>query len=175
VDEVPFASHLPFLVEPDAGSNGYLWGHMARANPHWPTLAGEVLVIFPGPHAYISPAWYEEDNTVPTWNYIAVHVYGKITLTHAPDELRKIVEDSVHYYESNRPKPWVLDSSADYVSKMLKGIVGFKIEITHLEGKWKLNQNHSAARQRRVANALKQLSDQASQEIANLMAERLTP
>ncbi len=169
----PFASHLPFLVARDEGKNGYLWGHLAKANSQWQDLAGEVLVVFSGPHAYISPAWYQEDHTVPTWNYVAVHVYGNITVSHEPDELLKIVQDSVQFYESNYPEPWRLDSSAEYVHKMVKGIVGFKIEITRLEGKWKLNQNHSLTRQERVVNALKQADDQNSQEIATLMENNL--
>lgn len=170
----PFASHLPFLIERDEGANGCLWGHLAKANSQWQDLTGQVLVVFPGPHAYISPAWYEEDHTVPTWNYVAVHVYGNITITHEPNELLKIVQDSVQFYESARSRPWGLDSTAEYVHKMVKGIVGIKIEITDLEGKWKLNQNHSTARQTKVAQALEQLPDQNSQEIAQLMAERLT-
>lgn len=169
----PFATHLPFLVERGTESPGWLWGHLAKANPHWHDLAGEVLVVFPGPHAYISPAWYEEENVVPTWNYLAVHVYGQISLVQEDERLLKIVEDSVKFYEAARPAPWALDTSTDYTRKMLKGIVGFKIEITRLEGKWKLNQNHSAARQERVVNALKQAPDQNSQEIAALMEDNL--
>jgi transcriptional regulator len=168
-----FATHLPFLVEQSAESNGRLWGHLARANPHWHDLEGEVLVVFPGPHAYISPAWYEEENVVPTWNYVAVHVYGQLSLTHDNEQLLKIVEDSVKFYEAARPAPWTLDTAQEYIHKLLKGIVGFKIEITRLEGKWKLNQNHSMARQERVVNALRQSLDQNSREIAQLMAENL--
>ncbi|MBE7551144.1 MAG: FMN-binding negative transcriptional regulator [Anaerolineales bacterium] len=169
----PFATHLPFLVERSTESPGWLWGHLARANPHWHDLAGEVLIVFPGPHAYISPAWYEEENVVPTWNYLAVHVYGQLSLVQEDERLLKIVGDSVKFYEAARPAPWALDASANYIHKMLKGIVGFKIEITRLEGKWKLNQNHSTARQERVVNALKQLPDQNSQEIAALMEDNL--
>ena len=168
-----FATHLPFLVEQSAESNGRLWGHLARANPHWRDLEGEVLVVFPGPHAYISPAWYEEENVVPTWNYVAVHVYGQLSLMHDNEQLLKIVEDSAKFYEAARLAPWTLDTAQEYIHKLLKGIVGFKIEITRLEGKWKLNQNHSVARQERVVNALRQSLDQNSREIAQLMAENL--
>jgi transcriptional regulator len=168
-----FATHLPFLVEQSAESNGRLWGHLARANPHWHDLEGEVLIVFPGPHAYISPAWYEEENVVPTWNYVAVHVYGQLSLMHDNEQLLKIVEDSAKFYEAARLAPWTLDTAQEYIHKLLKGIVGFKIEITRLEGKWKLNQNHSVARQERVVNALRQSLDQNSREIAQLMAENL--
>ncbi len=169
----PYATHLPFLVEREAGSNGWLWGHMAKANPHWQDLEGEVLVVFPGPHAYISPAWYEEEKVVPTWNYVAVHVYGQISLIHEDEQLLKIVHNSVKFYEAGRLAPWTLDTSSEYVHKLLKGIVGFKIEITRLEGKWKLSQNHSLTRQEKVVNALRQSSDQNAREIAELMAENL--
>jgi transcriptional regulator len=169
----PYATHLPFLVERAAEPNGRLWGHLAKANPHWHELAGEVLVVFPGPHAYISPAWYEAEKVVPTWNYVAVHVYGQITLTHDEEQLLQIVRDSVAFYEAGRPEPWQLDGSTEYIHKMLKGIVGFKIEITRLEGKWKLNQNHAVTRQAKVATALSRSSDQNEQAIASLMAGNL--
>ncbi len=169
----PFATHLPFLLERSSESTGWLWGHMARANPHWHDLEGEILVVFPGPHAYISPAWYEEDQTVPTWNYVAVHVYGQISLIDDNEQLLKIVAESAKFYEAARPAPWTLDTAQEYIHKLLKGIVGFKIEITRLEGKWKLNQNHSSIRQEKVVNALRQLPGQNSQEIAQLMAGNL--
>jgi transcriptional regulator len=169
----PFATHLPFLLERDSQSIGWLWGHMARANPHWRDIEGEVLVVFPGPHAYISPAWYKEDSTVPTWNYVAVHIYGQISLIDNNERLLKLVEDTVKFYEAARSAPWTLDTAQEYAHKLLKGIVGFKIEITRLEGKWKLNQNHSSIRQEKVMNALKQSSDQNEREIAYLMEGNL--
>lgn len=172
-DGQPFATHLPFLLERGGESNGRLWGHFAKANPHWHDSAGEVLVVFPGPHAYISPAWYEEENVVPTWNYVAVHVYGQITLVQEDEPLLRIVEDAVKFFEGAGPTAWTLDTSADFTHKMLKGIVGFKIEISRVEGKWKLNQNHSVARQERVATALKGMADQNSQEIVTLMEDNL--
>ncbi|GAB4440865.1 MAG: FMN-binding negative transcriptional regulator [Anaerolineae bacterium] len=172
-NDQPFATHLPFLLERSAEGPGWLWGHLAKANPHWHNLEGEVLVVFPGPHAYISPAWYEEKNVVPTWNYVAVHIYGHLSLTHEPAQLLKIVEDSVSFYEAPRPNRWSLDDSREHIQKLLKGIVGFKIEITRLEGKWKLSQNHPVARQEKVVKALRQRPDQNSLEIAGLMAENL--
>lgn len=168
-----FATHVPFLVQQEAGSNGWLRGHMAKANPHWRELEGEVLVVFPGPHVYISPAWYEEEKVVPTWNYLAVHVYGQISVIHDEECLLQIVRDTVSFYEADRPAPWRLDTSSEYVHKMLKGIVGFKIEITRLEGKWKLSQNHPVTRQEKVVKALRQLPGQNSGEIADLMEGNL--
>jgi len=169
-----FATHVPFLVQREAESNSWLLGHMARANPHWRELEGEVLVVFPGPHAYVSPAWYEEENVVPTWNYLAVHVYGQISLIQDEEQLLQIVHDTVSFYEAARPAPWTLDTSTEYIHKMLKGIVGFKIEITRLEGKWKLSQNHPVARQEKVVKALRQSPTQHSGEIADLMENNLS-
>lgn len=169
----PFATHVPFLLERSAESPGWLWGHLAKANPQWHDLAGEVLVVFPGSHTYISPAWYEDNNVVPTWNYLAVHAYGRLSLVTEPAQLLKIVEDAVNFYEAPRPNPWSLDGSHEYAQKILKGIIGFKIEITGLEGKWKLSQNHPVVRQEKVVKALKQQLDPDSVEIAGLMAENL--
>ena len=84
----PFATHLPFLLERDAGPHGCLVGHVARANPQWHGLDGQtVLAVFSGPHAYVSPTWYEAENVVPTWNYVAVHAYGPCRLVEDPDRL----------------------------------------------------------------------------------------
>jgi transcriptional regulator len=100
-------------------------------------------------------------------------ISSKPTATHDDEQLLKIVQDSVKFFESGRPAPWELDSVAEYVHKMLKGVVGFNIEITRLEGKWKLSQNHPVARQEKVVKALRQLPDQNSREIAGLMEGNL--
>ncbi len=165
------ASHLPLLLDADAGTQGYLLGHMARANPHWRRVEGEVMAVFSGPHAYISPSWYEDAGTVPTWNYVAVHAYGTFHLVEERDALLEILRRSVGAYESPMPEPWVFDESAEHVEKMLKMIVGFRIEITRLEGKWKLNQNHPEERRRKVINALSMRPDDDSKAIVNLMRE----
>ena len=169
----PCATHLPFLLETDNGPHGTLRGHFARANPHWQVIEGEGLVVFSGPHAYISPTWYEAENTVPTWNYTAVHAYGHITLIQDKEELLQLVQDTVHFYEASMPTPWQFDSSHEFYRKMVGGIVGFTIEITRLEGKWKLNQNHPLERQQKVVKALQHSKDQNEQAIAALMAENL--
>lgn len=169
----PCATHLPFLLEADSGSNGVLWGHFAKANPHWKKFAGEVLVVFSGPHAYISPTWYEAENTVPTWNYTAVHAYGHITLVQEKEELLQIVQKTINFYEASMPTPWQFDSSQEFYRKLIGGVVGFKIEISRLEGKWKLNQNHPLERQRKVVKALQHSRDQNEQAIAALMIDNL--
>jgi transcriptional regulator len=163
------ASHLPLLLDTDAGPLGQLFGHMARANPQWRKVEGEVLALFDGPHAYISPRWYGETETVPTWNYVAVHAYGTFQVVEDREELLTILRRSVATYEGGRAEPWVFDESTAYAERMLKSIVGFRIAIQRLEGKWKLGQNHSEERHRRVVRALRAYPDEDSQTIAALM------
>jgi transcriptional regulator len=165
------ASHLPLLLDAEAGPMGCLLGHMARANPQWRQVEGGVMAIFSGPHAYVSPAWYEEAGTVPTWNYVAVHAYGTFRIVEGRDELLEILRRSVRTYESPRPQPWAFDESEPHVDRMLKAIVGFHIEITRLEGKWKLSQNHSEERRRKVIRALGARADEESRAVAALMSE----
>jgi transcriptional regulator len=174
-DGVPFASHLPLLLEPDAPGPGVLVGHMARANPQWRHADDrDVLAVFSGPHAYVSPSWYEAENVVPTWNYLAVHATGTFRATHDRDALLRIVRDTVSVYEGSRPRPWVLDSSSEFIERMLAGIVGFRIEITRLEGKWKLNQNHPPERRAKVIRALREQGGEDALRIAEWM-ERSAP
>jgi transcriptional regulator len=166
-----FATHLPLLLDRDAGPHGVLLGHVARANPHWQGLDGqEVLVVFSGPHAYVSPAWYESENVVPTWNYVAVHAYGSCRLIDDPDAVGQLLARMVSTYEGARVNPWTLDTDSDFFRKMVKAVVGFRVEVSRLEGKWKLNQNHPAERREKVVRALQQAEDPDAQEIARLMA-----
>lgn len=168
----PFASHLPFLLERGAGPHGTLVGHMARANPQWPGLEGRsVLVVFSGPHAYVSPSWYKAEDVVPTWNYVAVHAHGTFRLVDSAEALAGIVQASVTTFERAMPAPWKLDTATESFARLLKGIVGFRIEIDRLEGKWKLNQNHPAERRDRVRQALEQSASPGAREVARLMGE----
>lgn len=168
------ASHLPFLLERDAGPHGCLLGHFAKANPQWQGLDGkEVLAIFSGPHAYVSPSWYEAENVVPTWNYVAVHAYGTLRLVDDPDGLASILTAFVSTFERAMPKPWSLDTGTDFFRKFVQGIIGFRIEVSRLEGKWKLNQNHPEERRQKVVRKLAGSDDQAARETALLMAEML--
>src|SRR5439155_17125686 len=164
------ASHLPLLLDRAAGPSGTLLGHMARANPQWRQAAGQnVLAIFSGPHAYVSPSWYEARQVVPTWNYLAVHAYGRLELIEEPVEVEWLLHRMVATYESPQPEPWRFDEPADYVERMLKQIVAFRIPVDRLEGKAKLNQNHPEERRQKVAAVLAQRTDDDSQEIARLM------
>lgn len=172
-DEHPLGSHLPFLLDRTAGPQGALMSHMARANPHWRYAEGEtVMVVFHGPHTYISPTWYAADNVVPTWNYVAVHAYGVLELVD-DDETLDIVAQTVERYEQAAETPWRFDRDTDFARKLLAAIVGFRIELTRLEGKWKLSQNHPIERRERVIAGLQQRGDVDSLVIAELMAATL--
>lgn len=170
-DSESVASHLPLLLDRKSSSNGRLIGHMARANPQWQTVAGQqVLVIFHGPHAYISPTWYEAQNVVPTWNYIAVHTYGLFRLIEDRDRLLEIVSQTVRQYESPRPQPWSMDSpDPEFIDNLLSAIVGFEIDIERLEGKWKLNQNHPPERREKVIRGLRETARYDEMQIADWM------
>jgi transcriptional regulator len=170
VGGVPFASHLPILLERSAGAHGTLFGHVARANPHWRELAGQTaLAVFSGPHAYVSPTWYESDNVVPTWNYVAVHAYGRAAVIEDRAAVLDIVQRSVAVYESAMPRPWTFDGTSPYAGRQLGAIVGFRIEIERLEGKWKLNQNHPVERRKKVAEILGGQSGGDAQAVAEMM------
>jgi transcriptional regulator len=173
-DGLPFASHLPFLLERQTGPRGCLIGHTARANPQWEQAGGQtVLAVFFGPHAYISPSWYEADQVVPTWNYVAVHAYGRLQIIEDHDSLLAIVQRMVQVYEQGMPRPWSFAAPSTFVDRMLTQIVGFRIEIDRIEGKWKLNQNHPADRRRKVMRALQERRDENSHAVAAIMAATL--
>ena len=171
---VPVANHFPFLLDVERGSLGILRGHMARGNMQWRMFdeTKEVLVIFQGPHSYVSPSWYEDDveTNVPTWNYAAVHVYGRPRLIEDSVELYRILQDSVQANEAQFEHPWQIELPDVYLQKKLKAIVGFEVVITRLEGKFKLSQNRSTTDQQRVITAL---HESLSPETAELMRERL--
>jgi len=171
------ATHLPLLLDRPAGPSGTLWGHFARANPQWREAGGqEVLVAFSGPHAYISPQWYEAERVVPTWNYVAVHAYGRLELIEDPRQTMELLQRTVRHYEANQPQPWLLaDQPADFLERLAQQIVAFRIPIERLEGKWKLNQNHPQERRERVKSALERSGREDDREIAKLMRERQSP
>jgi transcriptional regulator len=174
VDGLPFAAHLPFLLNRTAGPHSTLVGHMARANPQWREAAGQIaLAIFSGPHVYISPTWYEAEQVVPTWNYIAVHVYGRFRVIEEKESLLEIVQAMVRFYEQAMPRPWSFDPSSTFVERMLAQIVGFRIEVEMIEGKWKLSQNHPAQRRTKVIRALQERTDENAQAIATMMQAML--
>ncbi|OYY60351.1 MAG: hypothetical protein B7Y50_07665 [Hydrogenophilales bacterium 28-61-11] len=167
---VPFVSHLPFVYERGTGS-GKLLGHMARANPQWQHFAAnaEALVIFQGPHAYVSPSWYASPG-VPTWNYAVVHLRGKVRLIEAESELGALVEQLTQIHETHMPDPWQAHIAGPRRTKLLNMIVGFEIEITDVQAKFKLSQNRAYEDRQRVMSALGQSDNQTARAVANLMA-----
>lgn len=169
----PAASHLPLLLDRTIGPYGRLTGHMARANPQWRDAEGTgVLAIFSGPHAYISPTWYEAQNVVPTWNYTAVHAYGTLRLVDDRAAVLQIARDTVDRYERSMPRPWTLDGAPGFLDRLAAMIVGFHIEIHHIEGQWKLSQNHSQERRERVISGLLEQNDPTAHAVAWLMQAR---
>jgi transcriptional regulator len=169
------ATHLPFLVDPARGAQGTLMAHMARANPHWRQLAAgaEALVVFSGPHAYVSPAWYADRETVPTWNYAAVHAYGRAELVEDEPRLRAMLARLVVESEAAAGAGWRIEEAEKELRRDLPAIVGFEIPIARLEGKLKLNQNRSPADRRGVVAALSRSAESADRAVAAMMSAQL--
>jgi transcriptional regulator len=158
---------LPLLVQ-DEGEHGTLLGHFARANPHWRELSGrETLVVFPGPHSYVSPVHYTEPLSVPTWNYIAIHAYGTLSLIEDEDGRNHLVEELIAANEPAYLARW--RSMPDgFRRTMLAGIMGFRIPIARIEGKFKLSQNR-AAEERRNVQAAQEAGSADERELARWM------
>ncbi|MCE7982811.1 MAG: FMN-binding negative transcriptional regulator [Caldilinea sp. CFX5] len=167
-----FATHLPLVIVAE-GEQIRLRGHLAKANPHWQDWATqEVLVIFQGPHAYISPSHYEKWESVPTWNYIAVHAYGSVQLVQEEAGLLATLSQLIAATEPGYQAQW--ESLPDkFRAGMLNGIVAFEITVTRLEGKFKLSQNRPAGDQQRVAAALVSATNTAIAATGHYMQERL--
>jgi len=162
------ANHLPMLLQGNA-----LRGHVARANAVWKAGEGEALAIFLGPHAYVSPNWYPSKaatrKAVPTWNYITVHAGGTIRWNQDAAWLRAHVTQLSETHEGLRPDPWkISDAPESYIETMLRGIVGFELEIVQLDGKYKLTQNRDAADRDAVAAAFER---EGREDLARLMEE----
>jgi transcriptional regulator len=170
-NNVPTASHLPLLLD---RTENCLYGHMAKANPQWQDIQNEVLVVFNGPHTYISPSWYETNQAVPTWNYTALHVTGEFSLIENPHELLQILEQTTYVFESSIMQPWEMSNlDPKLLDHLSEGIIGFKIAISKIEGKWKLSQNHSKERRQQVIHALEEKSDDDSKQIAKMMRAQM--
>ena len=146
------ATHLPLLVK-DEGEHGTLLGHFARANSHWAALAGrETLVVFPGPHSYVSPRLYTEPLSVPTWNYITIHAYGTLSLIEDDEGKNHLVEELVAAHDADYFDRWRAMPDG-YRRTMLAGIMGFQIPIARIEGKFKLSQNRAPEERNNVREA----------------------
>ncbi|MCU0969681.1 MAG: FMN-binding negative transcriptional regulator [Rubrivivax sp.] len=168
------ADHLPLELEV-AGDALRLRGHVARANPLWRHADGrEVLAVFRGPQAYVTPSWYpakaEHHKVVPTWNYAVVHAHGVLRAIDDAPWLRELVGRLTDHQESARATPWAVDDApADYVQQMLRAIVGIEIEVSRCVGKWKVSQNRSAADRAGVASGLASETAEAAQRMARLV------
>jgi transcriptional regulator len=173
VNGLPWGTHLPFVVKEEEG-RVMLYTHMARANDQWKAFgnSSEVLIIFQGPHAYISPSLYEKQQNVPTWNYIAAHAYGKPVIISDNKKVIMLLEEMIRTYEKAYLDQWK-SLAPEYVSKMVKGIVAFGIEVTRLEGKYKLSQNKTVNEQHKIIDTLQQSDDPAARGVAAHMQERL--
>ncbi|UED82187.1 FMN-binding negative transcriptional regulator [Lysinibacillus sp. CD3-6] len=168
----PIATHLPLMFN-KKGEDCYLTGHMAYGNPQWRTFetSEDVLVMFQGPHAYISSSWYEQEN-VPTWNYQSVHIYGHATILEKEElvgDLTKLLEK----YENNRENPILWESlSPELLEKEMKGIVGFKIKIGEIQAAYKLSQNRNEADYINIIDQLKNEETPNSKQMAQVMEKR---
>ena len=161
----PFVSHLPLLV--DEREALYLSGHMARANEQWQHFQenSEVLAVFQGPHTYISPSHYETPG-VPTWNYAAVHMYGRCRLLEEPNDVKYLISELTNKYEKSQPQPW----RADYPDRLLSMIVGFEIEVVRIEAKFKLSQNRPQSDRRNIIDNLAESQSEGELGIVKLMS-----
>ena len=185
-DGEPWATHLPVVVHPDRGPHGTIEGHLARANRHHeivraaaagPASAARGLVIFTGPEAYVTPSWYpakaEHGRVVPTWNYVAVHATGNVTLRDEPEWLLEHVGRLTDSRETARPDPWrVTDAPAEFIATQLRAIVGFELHIDRLEGRWKMSQNLSPEDVEGVVAGLSASDRPMDREVAAIVRER---
>jgi transcriptional regulator len=166
------ATHLPLVIH-DEGEHGVLEGHFARANPHWSSLAGkETLVVFSGPHSYVSPSLYTNPQSVPTWNYIAIHATGPMELIEGDHDKDMLLKNLIAVHEPAYAEQW-REAPESYRKSMLSGIVGFRIPIVKIEGKFKLSQNRPD-RDRRNVEAAHAAGSPDERELAAWM-RRLEP
>lgn len=169
--EEPIATHLPLLLNPEENC---LYGHFARANKQWQNIFGQTaMAVFQGPHAYISPSWYETGTAVPTWNYVSVHAYGKLEIIDDETQFMRYLEALTNRHEAQDSSYQFQQLPEGYAETMLKGIVGFSLQIDRLEGKAKLSQNHPKARQELVAAQLKKAGGENQLAIAEWMEKHM--
>jgi transcriptional regulator len=177
-----FATHLPLVADCTAAPMR-LVGHIARANQHARQLAlggADALVIFTGPDAYITPEWYaskeEHGRVVPTWNYVAVHAYGSVSLRDDPAFLRQHLEMLTSRHQAERGGAWqVGDAPEEFIAQQMKAIVGIEVEVARLEGKWKMSQNRTGADVDGVVRGLSASDAPADRAVAAIVAERRSP
>ncbi len=168
-------SHLPFLYDPESEPHGVLTGHMARSNPHWRAFSGgEAMTVFQGPHAYISPSHYVSEKVVPTWNYLAVHVYGTPRVIEDAVAVRAMLDRMIEVHEADAEEPWFYQGPGEYIDKMVRAIVAFEIPVTRIEAKAKLGQNKPAFDRQGTVSGLRAKGDDNAAALADF-TERLSP
>jgi len=168
-----WATHIPMLLAKDKDQKDILTGHLSKANFQWKEFekSQEVLVVFPGNHSYISSSWYDHEN-VPTWNYLAVHVYGTIHIIEGA-ELKEELTKIVNKYEADLPNPVSVEKmTGSFVQREMKGIVGFKILISEIQAANKLSQNRDDKNYLRIIEGLEKKGDSDSLEMAKIMKEK---
>lgn len=171
-DGVPVVSHLPIRGMYENGVCTRLVSHMARANPQWQHFSAdtEALSVFSGPHGYVSPSWYVAEQAVPTWNYTAVHVYGYPKVIDDHDEIVSLLRETVSQYESSQEEPWKESLPDDLKEKLIRSIVAFEINVTRIEGAFKLGQNRSREDLTGVVKALSVSDRYEDRQLASFMA-----
>lgn len=167
------ATHIPLLLRQNESDKGVLYGHTAKANYQMNDISENVLVIFPGAHKYISSSWYETDQSVPTWSYLSVHINGRIKIIEDKESKIRILKETVEYFEGKESSYKMENLKEKYFENLLNGVTAFKIEISEIEGKKKISQNHSEERQNLVINQLENMQDTDSKLIADKMKELL--
>ncbi|MGE0211913.1 MAG: FMN-binding negative transcriptional regulator [Parvibaculaceae bacterium] len=177
-----FATQVPMILDAGEGPHGTLHAHIARANPQWKDFdpSVEALVIFQGPERYITPSWYATKATtgkvVPTWNYATVHAYGLLRIIEDRAWLAAQIQALTQAHESQRPAPWsVTDAPEPFIEAQLRGIVGFEIPISRIEGKWKVSQNRPEADRQGVIAGLSASDDTEALEMADLVRRNGSP
>lgn len=173
------ANHVPLILDSATEPLGTLRGHLARANPQWRDSLPHVpaLAIFQGPSAYITPSWYptakETGRVVPTYNYIVVHAHGTLQTYEDPQLLLSNVRALTELHEAAFATRWSVDGApADFIAAQLKGIIGIEMQISRLEGKWKVSQNRVPADRQGVVDGLRELGDPPSVAIADWVSEK---
>ncbi|RAZ81202.1 FMN-binding negative transcriptional regulator [Planococcus halotolerans] len=169
----PIATHLPLQLVKEE-EDYYITGHMAYGNPQWRTFEAseEILIMFQGPHSYISSSWYEQEN-VPTWNYQAVHIYGAAQILDE-EELKQDLTKLMKKYEQHRADPVLWDKlSPSLLDKEIKGIVGFKVKVNEIQAAYKMSQNRSDTDYRNIIEQLRKEGNPDSSRMADEMEKRM--
>ncbi len=174
------ANHIPFILDRSRGEFGTLRAHVSRANTVWQELSGEQdsLVMFQGPHAYITPSWYptrlSQGKVVPTWDYVVVHAHGKARVIEDPQWMLQLLNDLTAHNEAGRPSPWrVSDAPADFIAKLARAVVGIEIPISRLQGRWKLSQDEAMPDRLGTVAGLAEQADANSIALAQLVGEQI--